>query len=308
MRYQIKYHDLFLLPATAPRKPLICWLRLFASEEAERRWVAVLTEVPGNPGFSISNGHEQIVSALADRFGPDLKSGQFFHVWPQGLFDTGPSWNEVTTAGHRVGPSCRGAVERMVGTPLLDLPEHEELYRRVTELGGGCVDETFRRIFEPFPVTELPPPHNPASCFHHERFLEILNNTPNVDVGFERELEAGRCFLRSLTPGDLSRCRYHNGNWQAVAEESVRVLEECGDEADAEALLERAERARLPEVEKEWLCSLFEDPIFIGGGSYTNGQHRGCALRFSGAERAAIHTRDESLGYISVDWTYEGDG
>ena len=64
----------------------------------------------------------------------------------------------------------------------------------------------------------------------------------------------------------------------------------------------------MAKIERGWLCSLFDDPVFIGGGSYTNGQHRGCALRFSGAERAAINTRDESLGMVCDDWVYGGDG
>jgi hypothetical protein len=304
----MKYHDLFLLRATGSRKPLICWLRLFSGEEGEGKWVAVLTEVPGNPGFSISNGHKHVVSALTEKFGTGLISGYWFHVWPQGLFSTGPSWSEVDATGREIGPSCRAAVERLVGMPLLDLPQYDKLYRRVIELGGGCYQEQFRQVFEAIPVAELPPPHNPASCCHYERFLEILKNTPDVKGALERELEAGKRFLCSLTVEDVRRCPYHEADWRAVAEESVCVLEECGEEADVNSLLERAEKARLPEVEKEWLCSLFEDPIFIGGGGYTNGQHRGCALRFSGALRAAIHTRDESLGYISVDWTYEGDG
>jgi hypothetical protein len=56
-----------------------------------------------------------------------------------------------------------------------------------------------------------------------------------------------------------------------------------------------------------WLESLFRDPVFIGGGSYTNGQHRGCALRFSGAERAAVVVGYEFLDEFSTDWQYEGE-
>jgi hypothetical protein len=64
----------------------------------------------------------------------------------------------------------------------------------------------------------------------------------------------------------------------------------------------------LPTGDLRWLLSLFDNPINIEGGSYANGQHRGCALRFSGAERAAVVTGSEVLGHVCTDWTYLGDG
>ena len=48
--------------------------------------------------------------------------------------------------------------------------------------------------------------------------------------------------------------------------------------------------------------------MLTGTLSMVNGQHRGCALRFSGVERAVIHVSDELLGKECIDWTYEGDG
>lgn len=70
-------------------------------------------------------------------------------------------------------------------------------------------DNAFRRVFEALPVAELPLPHNPAACAHHARFDQILNGLPDTDDWAERDMEAGRLFLETLTPEDLARCRYH---------------------------------------------------------------------------------------------------
>jgi hypothetical protein len=77
---------------------------------------------------------------------------------------------------------------------------------------------------------------------------------------------------------------------------------------DREDYVTAARQVRLRRKDRSWLWSLFADPVIIGGGSYTNGQHRGCALRFSGAERAAVVTGTESIGEQNVDWTYLGGG
>lgn len=307
--YQLRHNGLIACPFEWEQKPVICWLRLFHDPAREPEWVAVVTEVPGNPGGSISNRHSTVQAALVNQFGVDLGSIALFHAWPRGLFGDKVLWSKVDRDGRaRDGNASRADVERLVRQSLPDLPEHQELYRRVLDLGGGTWDEEFRRVFEALPVTKLPPPHNPARCAHHARFDQILAGLPESDDWLERDLEAGRIFLESLTPEDLARCRYHRDDWRAVANESVRILEACGDRADTDDYLKAAQLSALGETEQLYLESLFRDPVCIGGGSYTNGQHRGCALRFSGAERAAIHTSDESLGVLCTDWTYQGGG
>ena len=58
-----------------------------------------------------------------------------------------------------------------------------------------------------------------------------------------------------------------------------------------------------------WLVSLFEQPVIVTGGGYTDGQHRGCALRLSGAPRAVVVTGSEDVPLPRLnDWQYEGDG
>jgi hypothetical protein len=250
-----------------------------------------------------------VQSAVVDQFGVDLGSVEWFHVWPVGCFGDQSSWSKIDNQGYALDRHVtRAAVERLVGERLLDLPEHEILHQQVLDLGGGVWDRAYRSVFDAFPVDELPPPHNPSSCQHHERFKAILRELPKADGAMDRSLEAGQLFLESLSSEDIDNCRYHQANWRAIADESVRILQRSGDRAATDDYIDSAGRSKLSQKEGEWLVSLFADPIFIGGGSYTNGQHRGCALRFSGAEKAAIHVDDEFIGDICVDWTYGGGG
>jgi hypothetical protein len=288
---------------------VICWLRLYEDPSGSPKWLGVITEVPGNPGGSISNEHETVQSAVVDQFGVDLDSVVWFHVWPVGCFREQSSWSRIDTRGYDESVDIdRADVELLIRQKLSDLPEHDALYRKVLDLGGGVWDEVFLPIFNVVPVSELPPPHLPSSCQHYERFEAILKEIPESDDWMTRNLEAGQLFLNSITPKDLARCRYHKANWGAIADESVRVLEQVGDRAEPDEYIDSAGRSKLAKRDKEWLTSLFVDPIFIGGVSYTNGQHRACALRFSGAECAAIHVDDESLGEVCTDWTYGGGG
>ena len=307
MAYRLQHHDLISCSTEWGGKPTICWLRLFHDTGSDPKHVAVLTEVPGNPGQSIANAHEILQETLVARFGVDRGSLTTFQVWPADC-SVGVSWWKVDQSGHWVQDVRRRDVERLVAQDLPDLPAHDELYRQVLDLGGGLWQEDFRSVFEAYPVHRLPPPHNPSSCAHHERFEEILASMPGAGDHRLRALDAGRDFLESLTTDDLARCRYHDADWRAIAEESVRILDACGDRADTDVYHDAARQSSLPKIERGWLCSLFVDPVFIGDESYTSGQHRGCALRFSGAERAAIHTDDESLGMVCLDWVYGGDG
>jgi hypothetical protein len=188
------------------------------------------------------------------------------------------------------------------------LPPHAELYRRVRDLGGGVYEEVFGEIFEAVPVARLPPPHNPARCLHHERFERLEREGSGVRAAsHEAALQVGEIFLATLAPNDIRACPYHKAGWRAIADESLRIIEAFGP-SDTERYFAEALKAPFNDRDKGWLTSLFDDPIFIGGGSYRDGQHRGCALRFSGADRAAVVTGDEFLREECTDWTYQGDG
>jgi hypothetical protein len=173
--------------------------------------------------------------------------------------------------------STRRAVEKILGARLPELPPHDELYATVRALGGGTTQDVWRRVFSVVDVVDLPPPHNSSSREHSARFEEIDERLR--EDGDTDSLAAGRLVLDTLTPTDCARCRYHDADWRAIAED-----------------------------DRGWLESLFFDPIDVAGGSYTNGQHRGCALRFSGAARAAVVTGDEFVETVYDDSTYEGGG
>lgn len=298
-------HDLITVPAGLV--PGIFWLRLYA---AAPDWVAIVTEVPGNPGWTVTNCISRIACYLQAQYEITPEALVLYEVWPNRAGDAGgPSIKRI-----RFGPSpewttaSRIEIENMVETSLPALPAHEELYRRVLALGGGVSEERTRRVFEAVPVSELPPPHHPSNCKHLARFHQLGAQKPlRWAPSFDANLETGKAFLATLTPPDLRACRYHVADWKAIAEESVRIISELG-RCEDEEYITAASQSLIEDDDRGWLLSLFRDPIFIGGGSYTNGQHRGCALRFSGAERAAVVTDREILGEECTDWTYLGDG
>ena len=303
--YRLAYHDLIAVPGAGPRHG-IYWLRLYEAPEGH---LAVVTEVPGNPGFSVDNGISQILEHLHTKFGVEVRRLALYEIWPVGSPGAdGTVVSRVHLQPHLSWQSAsRQEIEDLVGAPLPPLPSNDALRQRVLALGGGTTVEHLRPVFEAFPVAALPPPA-PFRCAHTARFERLLEE---IDGGAEpsrgARLEAGRRFLASLTPDDRAACRYHHGDWRAVADESVRIIQTLGPR-EREAYKEAAQRLALPERDRRWLVSLFASPVEIRGDEYSNGQHRACALRFSGAEHAAVVTHDESLGQEADDWEYVGDG
>lgn len=271
MQYTLVYHDLLTVPL-GRRNPGIFWLRLYAT--SQRDHVAVVTEVPGNPSSSVTNCVSRIAYSIERRFGIPPGRLVLYEVWPQGSPADNPGIRRVDLGeAPDWANASKADIEAIIGCVLMDLPSHDELYRRVLALGGGAMREVFRSVFEAVPVADLPPP----------------------------------AFLATLTRRDLRRCEFHKARWKDIADESVRVIEALG-RRDAQDYVEAAQHAHLRRDDLRWLVSLFADPIVVKDHSYTDGQHRGCALRFSGAHRAAVITGEEYLGEVSADWTYEGEG
>lgn len=308
MSSRLVHHDLITVPL-GHRRPGIFWLRLYHGDQGH---LAVVTEVPGNPSSSVTNAISQIAYHIETSFHLDPDRLALYEIWPSGSptgdqptihlvrFGQGPAWQDAT----------RDEIEALIGGSLPELPAHAELYQRVIALGGGVTTEIIRPLFEALPVEQLPPPHNPSRCPHIDRFRHIADTQDGPDAqgrGLEDDLQAGSAFLTTLTPDDHRHCPYHDADWKAIADVSVRIIETLG-RRDPDDYASAARDAPLRGRDRGWLVSLFSDPIYIGGGAYTNGQHRGCALRFSGAKRAAIATDDEILGEECTDWTYDGGG
>ena len=222
-----------------------------------------------------------------------------YEIWPPGspgCVDGSVSLVLIGPSGPDWKKSDWGEVQATVGAALPALPAHDELYRRVGDLGGGILSESVRPVFEALPMA------------HYARFKQMAQDA-NDSGGMRGAARpaVGRAFVASLTPDDLRACRFHDGDWRAVADESVRILEQIGPNQRA-GYRAAAGRSGLPDRERRWLMSLFADPVDIHGDSYVSGQHRGCALRFCGAERAAVVTHWESLGEERECWVYEGGG
>jgi hypothetical protein len=296
MSYEFVYHGLISVPSEDASEPGIYWLRLLCEN---RRCVAIVTEVPLNPGFPMWINTRDIGPHIERLFSIDLADLTFYRVVPRGYLDPEAPF----VAARDNGLISRDDLEASLGLQLPGLPENQELRRRVMELGGAETKYIRRQLFEAIHMTDLPPPHNPFSCEHRNRF-----NSIEKERGWADAHEVGRRFIASLTVDDINACRWHQANWAAVANESARIVEIVGRLKPPGDYIEEARHSNLHGEDLRWLASLFETPIIIGGGWYTDGQHRGCALRFSGAPRAAVVTGYGSVATRRNDWQYEGDG
>ena len=90
---RLTHHGLISVPGGASLAG-IYWLRLY---EVDGEVVAVLTEVPGNPGPSVVNGMEGSARHLSEQFGVDLARASLFDIWPRGWLGPG-----VSASAHRV--------------------------------------------------------------------------------------------------------------------------------------------------------------------------------------------------------------
>jgi len=190
-----------------------------------------------------------------------------------------------------------------VGHPLDPLPDHETLVQQVSLLGGAIPEIPMRRIYRIIDVNTLPYPHLPSACQFYPEFTTIEKN----QVGPRDEYAVGRRFVEALTSLDLTQCRYHPGDWRAIADVSVQLVEALGPDAAASEYCQASANCLTNKRDQRWLASIFQDPIVIGGGGYTNGQHRGCALRFSGSNRMVVAEFVEDPPVLDL-WTYQGDG
>jgi hypothetical protein len=155
----------------------------------------------------------------------------------------------------------------------------------------------YRWIFGAVNVMELPPFNNAFKCLHSIRFRSMREEAKRHGSPWDHhdQQEIGRRFLETLSAEDRASCPYHQADWVAIANESVRILDELGRQ-DERVYEEAARNSGLGNNDRRWLVSLFVCPIRIEEGSYGDGQHRGCALRFSGAAQVAAVVQTEWMG------------
>jgi hypothetical protein len=278
----------------------IYWVRLW---DRDGDHVAVATEVPGNPGQSLCNDIEGVRDYLVDHFDADPARLTLFEIRPTDCwgFRKGVVRNRIDfIPSTEFTEVSLEQIVAAVGDVLPPLPEHDDLYAQVLAAGGGVYQPIYWPIYQALPVGDIPVPHNPSRCDHYARFQAM-------DTSVEEEERVGRRFLETLTEADRKACWFHQADWKWIADESVRIITELGH-VEPGQYIDAVDRIKRHRKDRSWLHSLFGDPIFIGGGGFTNGQHRACALRFSGATHAAMVVDDDHRGDDEQIWIYQGDG
>jgi hypothetical protein len=304
MRQAILFNDLLTAPPQEQGYG-IYWLRLYGDGA---RPVAVVTEVPGNPGQSVMNASEVIVEEIGRRFEIETASLACFIIMPAGFTEaTRKAWRVHVVPRLRWDDVSIADIEGVLGHPLEPIPAHEELFERVLALGGDPEDKVQEPVFEAIAVEQLPAHHLPFKCALADRFEAMKADLTDEASELRGVASLGERFLGSLTVADRASCPFHAPDWRSVADESVRILK-GSPFADQEGLVARARSAALPPVERRWLTSLFDTPLIVHEGSFGDGQHRGCAVRFGGASRAVVVRCYKSTPVEPAAWIYSGDG
>jgi hypothetical protein len=289
----IVFHGLYAFDCRS-----VCELHVF--EDAASR-VVVATEVEDNPGMSVFNAVDSLARGVERDFG-SLETTLIAHS--PGDEPLAPNWAEapIHDAEGDWNATSRERVEKLVGVSLSE-PAREQ--HTMAAVGGeqhpllGLIEE--EEEFRPLgsrltvvPVTLLPWPHNPSRCPHHARFEQIAQLYPPAcwTTG-----AAGAHFFLTLTDRHFRACSYHEPDWREVARVSVEVLEALPLEAERDEAITATSGRFKETLEAEALNSLFTDPIVWSpaSGTVTNGQHRTCALKASGAPLCVIDTYGESV-------------
>jgi hypothetical protein len=298
------FHDLITVPQIN-RGGGIYWLRLYAPVSGR---VAVVTEVPGNPGRSVMNASEAIFEEIGRRFEIDNASLTSYIVMPGGFTEAArKAWRVSVLPDLRWDEVTIRDIEGLVGHPLEPIPDHRELFGRVLSLGGDPDDELHEPVFEAVRVEDLPSPHLPSRCALADRFRAMKATQRDEGGGLADAALVGARFLESLTADDRATCPFHAADWLSIAAESVRMVD-SSPSADQDGLVAKAEASGLPPVERRWLASLFRAPVVVYEDGFGDGQHRGCALRFSGASRAVVVREFKTTRVEPRVWIYAGDG
>ena len=93
----------------------------------------------------------------------------------------------------------------------------------------------YQWIFEAVNVTDLTPFHDAWKCEHSARFKNMYQEAKQGNLLFNHrdEQEVGRRFLNTLSADDRAACCYHQADWIAIADESVRIIHKLGIQAES---------------------------------------------------------------------------
>ena len=273
------YEDVYTWPGWG--RTSICWLRLFALRDSQI--VAVATDVPLNVGPSVVNDFKGLKTHLATSH--PMTGFIWFTAYLSELGAEETDFRRVGEGRERGGAVARHEIEELVGERLSELPESAELEERLLAAGGEH-DEPSAARFVLRRVSDLPFPHNPSRCAHHVRFEKMVAQT---SASSHEELVAvGQRFIESLGPNDFETCSYHEPDWREIAEASVRIVEDLGEQPSDDELRDAIMNLELRDHDQRELLLLFVHPIVASADSFTNGQHRSCALRAVAARQVVV--------------------
>ncbi len=140
------------------------------------------------------------------------------------------------------------------------------------------------------PLSSLPWPHHLSRCPHLPRVKALLETYPDGRRYDAPGPAAHAEVFARLTGQDFAECRYHQANWALIGEIAAAAVRDHA--GDWRAALAGTAVALSPE-EQGYLEYLFADPIKWddGDGTFTNGQHRSCALRAAGVAMCPVRGR-----------------
>lgn len=281
------YRDLFSYDDCS-----LAWLRVFRVERCQA--IALVLEPRDNPGRSAVNAAETLVASLHRVFAGfgDLRT---FVRWVDD--PRGPGWTELVMENQTVDFVRYTAqeVDDLVGAESSELAAQGAT---CADLAGK--DHPLLALIPPpevprnplddlrvIAVADLPWPHNPSRCGFAARFNHLEELYPS---GPHTDPAVGAHWFLTLSESDFSSCPYHKGDWERVSEAAVDILRTLEQGATLDDAVDAAYQAFGESVEGHWCESLFRDPIVCGPRepSVTNGQHRACALRASGAHLCVV--------------------
>jgi hypothetical protein len=303
----------------------VYWVRIYRTDA---RAVVIISDVPGNHGTSPTNGASAIALYISREYLPDAAQVRWFLCYPAGHpGDTGggTAYSEVWYSGPAMMPDWgrrrrrrslkrRGLllpegwwkVRLAIEGPLRLLPPQAEVLERVLAAGGELDEAPPAECYLVVPVTELPPPHHPFRCAHAKRFEKFVEAQGGRDQRGHIAREVREKFYGQLSEQDYAACSYHDGDWLAIAGESVRIIRELGEMPDPDALVAALTTAHLNNRDRSWLWSMFRhEPVMWSGDHFVGGQHRACALRASGA-REVVRPVDGPPSGPPRTWTITG--
>jgi len=265
----------------------LCHLRLYGADEVT---LAVAIELDDNPGRSVVNAAGELRDSLLAALDVDVAKLALVLFFPAADDTCEETWTSYGGQEEGYRRITRAETESLAGEPITprqpgpctarDLWPGHAVLRLIPE------DEAEVSLADRLSVVaigDLPFAHLPARCAHRARYdalLAALPDDPNA-----REAADAQFFV-TLTPDDQAACPYHDGDWRAIADASVALLDGLAPDADIDDAIDLARTLIDDETARLWLVSLVADPIVFSPGapSVTNGQHRACALRCSGAQ------------------------